>query len=161
MKSYRYLFATVAIVVTALTWISTLSAGQQGFKWWQSDHYKKELRLTAEQVRRMEEIFQKAMPQQKVRKSALDEAEAKFERLVEKGEDAAVMEQINVVEAARAELNKGRTLMLYGMRKVMTGDQWAKFTALHQDALQQQQQQTQSQPPSPQPASPGPERPKQ
>ena len=150
-----------AVVVAALAWTTTLSAGQQGFKWWQSDHYKKELGLTAEQTRRMEEIFQKAMPQLKVQKSALDEAEAKFERLVEKGDDTAVMEQINVVEAARADLNKGRTLMLYGMRKAMTRDQWLKFTALHQAALQQQQQQAQPQPPSPQPASPGPERPKQ
>jgi Spy/CpxP family protein refolding chaperone len=149
-----------AVVVTALAWISTLSAGQQGFKWWQSDHYKKELGLTAEQTRRMEEIFQKAMPQLKVQKSALDAAEEKFGRLVEKGEDAAVMEQINVVEAARAELNKGRTLMLYGMRKAMTRDQWVKFTALHQAALQQQQQQQQPQPPAASP-SPAPERPKQ
>jgi hypothetical protein len=46
------------------------------------------------------------------------------------------MEQINVVEAARADLNKSRALMLYGMRKVMTRDQWVKFTALHQAAVQ-------------------------
>jgi len=159
MKSYRYVFATAAVALTALVWIASLSAGQQGFKWWQSDLYKKELQLTAEQTRRMEEIFQKAMPQLKVQKSALDEAEAKFERLVEKGEDAAVMEQINVVEAARADLNKGRTLMLYGMRKAMTRDQWVKFTALHQAAMQQQQRQQQQ--PAATPASPGPERPKQ
>jgi len=158
MKSYRYVIATAAVALTVLAWIASLSAGQQGFKWWQSDLYKKELQLTAEQTRRMEEIFQKAMPQLKVQKSALDEAEAKFERLVEKGEDVAVMEQINVVEAARADLNKGRTLMLYGMRKAMTRDQWAKFTKLHQAAMQQQQQQQQQTPP---PASPGPERPKQ
>lgn len=150
MKSFRYRFALAALALAALVSIATLSAGQQGFKWWQSDHYKKELRLTAEQTRRMEEIFQKAMPQLKVQKSALDEAEAKFERLVESGEDTAVMEQINVVEAARAELNKGRTLMLYGMRKAMTRDQWVKFTALHQAAM-----------PQPPPPSPGPERPKQ
>ena len=157
MTSFRYVSALSALALAALVSIATLSAGQQGFKWWQSDRYKKELGLTAEQTRRMEEIFQKAMPQLKVQKSALDEAEAKFERLVEKGEDAAVMEQINVVEAARAELNKGRTLMLYGMRKAMTSEQWVKFTALHQAAMQQQQQQ---QPQSP-PATPGPERPKQ
>src|SRR4029453_13330056 len=159
MKSYRYLFATAAVALTALAWIATLSAGQQGFKWWQSDRYKKELGLTAEQTRRMEEIFQKAMPQLKVQKSALDEAEAKFERLVEKGEDAAVMEQINVVEAARAELKKGRTLMLYGMGKAMTRGQGAKFPKPPQPPKQQQQQQQQQQPPPP--ASPGPERPKQ
>ena len=156
MKSFKYLSAIAALALAALVSIATLSAGQQGFKWWQSDLYKKELKLTAEQTRRMEEIFQKAMPRLKVQKSALDDAEAKFERLVEKGEDAAVMEQINVVEAARADLNKGRTLMLYGMRKAMTGDQWAKFTRLHQAAMQQQQQ-----PPPATPPSPGPERPKQ
>ena len=107
-------------------------ATAQGFKWWQSDAYKKELGLTAEQTRRIEEIFQKALPKLKVEKTALDEAEAKFERLVERGDDSAVMEQINVLEATRAELNKSRTLMLYDMRKVLTRDQWAKFTAMHQ-----------------------------
>lgn len=126
---------TLALAV-ALVSIVTLAAGQQGFKWWQSDRYKKELGLTAEQTRRMEEIFQKALPQLKAQKSALDEAEAKFERLVEHGDDIVVMGQINVVEAARADLNKSRALMLYGMRKVMTRDQWLKFTALHQAAMQ-------------------------
>jgi hypothetical protein len=28
-------------------------------------------------------------------------------------------------------LNKARALMLFSMRKVLTRDQWAKFTALH------------------------------
>jgi Spy/CpxP family protein refolding chaperone len=137
MKSLRRLSVTAAFALAAmLVWIATPVAGQQGFKWWQSDHYKKELGLTTEQTRRMEEIFQKALPQLKAQKSALDDAEAKFERLVERGDDVVVMEQINVVEAARADLNKSRALMLYGMRKVMTRDQWVKFTALHQAAVQ-------------------------
>jgi Spy/CpxP family protein refolding chaperone len=136
MKPFRLLFVTAALALTALVLITTATAGQQGFKWWQSDHYKKELGLTAEQTRRMEDIFQKALPQLKAQKSALDESEAKFERLVERGDDTIVMEQINVVEAARADLNKSRAVMLYGMRKVMTRDQWAKFTALHQAAMQ-------------------------
>lgn len=136
MKPFRLLFVTAALALTALVLITTATAGQQGFKWWQSDRYKKELGLTAEQTRRMEDIFQKALPQLKAQKSALDESEAKFERLVERGDDTIVMEQINVVEAARADLNKSRAVMLYGMRKVMTRDQWAKFTALHQAAMQ-------------------------
>ena len=142
MKSFRRLSVTATLVfVTAVVWIATLAAGQQGVKWWQSDRYKKELGLTTEQTRRMEEIFQKALPQLKAQKSALDEAEAKFERLVidtsaARADDIVVMEQINVVEAARADLNKSRAVMLYGMRKVMTRDQWVKFTALHQAAMQ-------------------------
>ena len=44
------------------------------------------------------------------------------------------MDQVDSVESARAELNKSRTMMLLRMRRVLTTDQWAKFTALHQAA---------------------------
>jgi hypothetical protein len=43
-----------------------------------------------------------------------------------------VMEQVDSVEAARAELNKLRIAMLLRMRRSLTADQWAKFTALHE-----------------------------
>ena len=134
-----------ALTMAVLVSTSTLPAAQ-GFKWWQNDTYKKELGLTTEQTRRLEEIFQKAMPTLKEQKTALDQAEDKFEKLVERGDDKEVMEQVNLVEAARADLNKTRTLMLLGMRKVLTRDQWAKFTALHQASQN--------------PPAKGPERPK-
>ena len=133
MKSSQLLIGTAALVVAVFVWACT-PAVAQGFKWWQSETYKKELGLTTEQVKRLEEIFQKALPTLKAHKATLDEAEVKFERLVERGDDSTVMEQVTVVEAARAELNKARTLMLLSMRKVLTKDQWAKFTALHQAA---------------------------
>ena len=41
---------------------------------------------------------------------ALDSAEDEFDRLVETGDDASVLEHVDIVEAARAELNKTRTL---------------------------------------------------
>lgn len=128
--SDRLLRTIVALV--ALVAAAPLSA--QGFKWWQSDLYKRELGLTTEQSRRLEDIFQAAAPELRVQKRALDQAEAEFERLVEKGDDGAVMEQVGRVETARAELNKSRTMMLLRMRRALTTDQWAKFTALHQAA---------------------------
>ena len=133
MKSVKLLSGMAALALAALVWTS-LPVTAQGFKWWQSDKYKKELGLTADQTRRVEEIFQKALPTLKVQKSALDEAEAKFERLVERGDDKEVMEQVNLVEAARADLNKTRAMMLLGMRKVLTREQWAKFNTMHQAA---------------------------
>jgi Spy/CpxP family protein refolding chaperone len=42
------------------------------------------------------------------------------------------MDQVNAVESARAELNKTRVMMLLRMRRSLTADQWAKFTALQQ-----------------------------
>jgi hypothetical protein len=61
---------------------------------------------------------------------ALDQAEDELNKLIEKGDDASVMAHMGVVEAARAELNKTRTLMLLRMRRSLTADQWATFTAL-------------------------------
>ena len=122
-----------ALALAVLVSTSTHPAAQ-GNKWWQSETYKKELGLTAEQTRRLEEIFQKAMPTLKEQKTALDQAEDRFEKLIERADDKEVMEQVNLVEAARADLNKTRTLMLLSMRKVLTRDQWARFTALHQAA---------------------------
>jgi Spy/CpxP family protein refolding chaperone len=120
----RLAFFVVALLVA----VPALGQG----KWWQSERYMRELGLTSEQSRRLEGIFQAALPTLRAQKKTLDQAEAEFERLVERGEDAAVMEQVARVETARAELNKSRTLMLLKMRKALTADQWAKFTAIHQ-----------------------------
>ncbi len=117
-------------MLVALVWAAPASA--QGFKWWQSERYKRELGLTADQSRRLEDIFQAALPSLRAQKKILDEVEAEFERVVERGDDATVMEQVGRLEAARAELNKTRTFMLVRMRRALTIDQWAKFGALHQ-----------------------------
>jgi hypothetical protein len=119
-----------ALVAALLILAATASA--QGFKWWSDEQYRRELGLTQEQSRRLEEIFQMSLPTLKVQKKALDVAETEFERLVERGDDGAVMEQVGRVETARAELNKTRTLMLLKMRRTLTTDQWIKLGALHQ-----------------------------
>lgn len=126
----RLLQRVAAIGVATLVLVVPASA--QGFKWWQSERYKRELGLTADQSRRMEDIFQAALPSLRAQKKILDEVEAEFERVVERGDDATVMEQVGRLEAARAELNKTRTFMLVRMRRALTIDQWAKFGALHQ-----------------------------
>jgi Spy/CpxP family protein refolding chaperone len=126
----RLFLRAAAMAVAAL--VLVLPASAQGFKWWQSDRYKRELGLTADQSRRMEDIFQAALPSLRAQKKILDEVEAEFERIVERGDDATVMEQVGRLEAARAELNKTRTFMLVRMRRALTIDQWAKFGALHQ-----------------------------
>ena len=52
--------------------------------------------------------------------------------MVEACDDAQVMAQVGVVEAARSELNKSRTMMLLRMRRVLTPDQRVKFVMLQQ-----------------------------
>jgi Spy/CpxP family protein refolding chaperone len=127
-----------AALLVILVFAATPSPSAQGFKWWQHEKFKRELGLTSEQSVRLEEIYQSSAPSLRSQKKALDRAEAVLEQLVERGDDASVMAQVNVVEAARADLSKSRTVMLLRMRRILTSDQRVKFTALHQATRREQ-----------------------
>ncbi len=120
----------LALVFCALC--AALPVSAQGFKWWQDDTFRRELGLTQEQSTRLEEIFQKSLPTLRARTDAVEKAQLEFDRLVDSGDDATVMQQVNTLEDARAEMNKARVAMLLKMRRSLTADQWAKFTALTQ-----------------------------
>ena len=123
--------ALVAFLVAGVL-IWTLPGSAQGFKWWQSDDFTRELGLTQDQSTRIETIFQHNLPGLRKQKAVLDKAEADFNQMVETSDDAQVMAQVTVVEAARSELNKARTMMLLRMRRVLTPDQRVKFVMLQQ-----------------------------
>ena len=128
MKVSRVVFRSAATVLL-LAFCVAPTLAQRG-KWWQDERFQRELSLTPAQSARLEEVFQKTQPTLRQRMRALDKAEDEFDRLVESGDDASVLEHVGIVEAARAELNKTRTVMLLRMRRSLTTDQWAKFTAL-------------------------------
>lgn len=128
MKVSKILTRWVAVVIL-VAGAGTTGLAQRG-KWWQDEQFRRELALTAEQSARLEAIFQKTQPTLRERMQTLNQAEDQLDRLIEKGDDASVLEYVGVVESARAELNKTRTMMLLRMRRALTADQWAKFTAL-------------------------------
>jgi len=129
MKSTKDL-GRLAAVFTALLLLAA-PAGAQGVKWWMSDQYKRELGLTSDQSRRIEEVFQAALPQLRAQKKALDDADEQFKQAMERGNYSAVMEKVDHLEAARANLNRSRSMMLVNMRKLLTTDQWIKLDAMH------------------------------
>ena len=131
MKFQRISGRFAAVVAgAAVLWAPPASA--QGFKWWQSDTFVRGLRLTQEQSTKIEGIFQHTLPALRKEKDALDKAQADFNQMVEASDDAQVMAQVGVVEAARSELNKSRTMMLLRMRRVLTPDQRVTFVMLQQ-----------------------------
>ena len=125
-------FAALAAVVVGAAVLWAPPASAQGFKWWQSDTFVRGLGLTQEQSTKIEGIFQHTLPVLRKQKDALDKAEADFNQMVEASDDAQVMAQVGVVEAARSELNKSRTMMLIRMRRVLTPDQRVTFVMLQQ-----------------------------
>ena len=125
-------FALVSAAVVGAAILSAPVASAQGFKWWQSETFKRELGLSADQSAKIEAIFQKTVPVLRQEKDTLDRAQADFNQMIEASDDAQVMAQVGVVEAARSELNKSRTMMLLRMRRVLTPDQRVKFVMLQQ-----------------------------
>jgi Spy/CpxP family protein refolding chaperone len=125
-------FAIIAATIVAVAALSAPAASAQGFKWWQSDKFKRELGLTEDQSAKIEAIFQKTVPVLRQQKDVLDKTQADFNQMIEASDDAQVMAQVGVVEAARSELNKSRTMMLLRMRRVLTPDQRVKFVMLQQ-----------------------------
>ena len=131
MKMSRKLFVCLTLSLLALV-VAVRSVDAQGFKWWQGERFSKELALTPDQSSRLERCFQALQPTLRAQKRALDKLEDELSKIIQ---DAQVQEPeveqfVARVEAARADLGKTRTLMLYRMRRILTTEQHMKLLTL-------------------------------
>lgn len=105
------------------------------FKWWQNDRFKAELGLTAEQISRIDDIFQSTLPGLRSCYRELERLEDRMNDAISAGNitEVELIKQIDAVEAARSELSKTRTLMLFRMRQVLTPEQRVKMKKMHEE----------------------------
>ena len=131
MEMSRKLFVCLTLSLLVLA-TSITPATAQGFKWWQNDRFQKELSLSAEQITKLEEVFQAAMPSLRAQKRAYDKLEDELSKMVREAKvgERELEEFVVRVEAARADLSKTRTLMLYRMHRILTPDQNVKLDDL-------------------------------
>jgi Spy/CpxP family protein refolding chaperone len=120
------IFGALLIGVTAL--ILTNRAHAQPVRpfvpgaWWKD--YQKPLGLSADQVGRIDMIFQDSRPHLRHQREQLDAAEAELSRLIQIGtDDASLLKQSERVESLLASLNRDRTMMLVHMRAILTPEQ--------------------------------------
>jgi Spy/CpxP family protein refolding chaperone len=129
------LFSRAVAAALSVVLLGAVSEAGQGraHKWWQSEQVKAELGLTREQSMEVEQIFQASVPKLKASKLELDRLEAELSRLIAEGvtDEHQVTSKIERVEAARGELGKLRTLMLYRVHRVLTPAQRAKLKAIN------------------------------
>ena len=118
--------AAAALLLLALA----ASVSAQSFAWWKDEQFQKEVGLTADQCTRIDNVFQTTLPRLRQGKEELDRLQAELSQLIEANADeAAVVKQIDRVEAQRAMLNKTRTLMLLHEHQVLKPEQLVKFKA--------------------------------
>ncbi len=132
---WRHLVRTLTPVLLLLcvTALAHAAQGQPSIPWWKSTQFQKDLGMTADQVARVDAIFQATLPELRLKRDELDRFETKLSNLIEADADeAAVARWVDKTEATRGHLNKIRTLMLMRMRQVLTPDQRVRFKALHE-----------------------------
>ncbi len=132
MKTLRKLFICLALSLIVL------AAGQpafaQGFKWWSTERFQKELKLTAEQITRIEGIFQGSEPLLRAQKEAVDRREEKLSKVISdpKSDEPSVIQATDRLELARNEMTRTRTLMLFRIRRVLSDEQLLTLNAMHE-----------------------------
>ena len=131
MKTLRKLF--ICLVLSLIVQGAATSAFAQSFKWWQTERFQKELKLTKEQITRIEGIFQASEPLLRAQKQAVDRREEKLSKVISdpKSDEAAVVQATDRLESARNELTRTRTLMLFRIRRVLDDEQLVKLNAMH------------------------------
>jgi len=131
MKTLRKLFTCLVLSLIVIAVAAPASA--QGFKWWQTERFQKELALTTDQISRIEGIYQASEPLLRAQKKAIDRHEEKLSKVIQdpKSDEAMLLQATDRLEAARNEVSRTRTLMLFRIRRVLSDEQNLKINAMH------------------------------
>lgn len=99
--------------------------------WWKNPDIIQKLTLTADQQKRMDDIFQQSRIQLIDLKANVEKQEVTLEPMLDSNppDTNKVLTQIDHVAQARAELEKANARMLLGIRGVLSADQWIKLQA--------------------------------
>jgi Spy/CpxP family protein refolding chaperone len=132
MKTPRKLF--ICLALSLIVHAVATPAFAQNFKWWQAERFQKELKLTPEQITRIEGIFLASEPLLRAQKEAVDRREEKLSKVISdpKSDEPAVIQATDRLELARNEVTRTRTLMLFRIRRVLNDEQLLKLNVMHE-----------------------------
>jgi Spy/CpxP family protein refolding chaperone len=108
--------------------------GEHG-RWWNNPKIVEKLKLTDDQRKAMDTIFQEHREKLVDLRGNVEKAEIAMEPLVraDQPNEAAVLAQIDKVAQARAELEKANARFLFELRAKLTPDQWKQVQDFRQN----------------------------
>jgi len=100
-------------------------------RWWKNPEMVEKLGVTADQQKKMDDIFQQHRLKLIDLTASVEREEVILEPMMQadQPDEARIVAQIDKVAQARAELEKANARMLLGIRRVLTPDQWKKLQA--------------------------------
>jgi hypothetical protein len=103
------------------------------FPWWKDEKFRAEVGFSLAQADEIDKIVMPTLEQMRPLRREVDQLDKDIEKMIAESTDLIVFkQQVEKVEARRAELNKMRTLMLYRIRRVFTPEQNVKFRAAYE-----------------------------
>ena len=122
----------VCLMLSSLTVLWANPADAQRFRWWMDDKFQRELAITPDQISRIDAVFQAAQPVLRAQQRALSKLEDELSKMVLEAniDESEVEHFVTKVEAARADLGRSRTMMIFRMRRILTSDQHVKLQKL-------------------------------
>jgi periplasmic protein CpxP/Spy len=105
--------------------------GGLGGKWWDNPEMVKKLALTAEQQKKMDDVFQQSKLKLIDLEAALQKDEVILDGLMraQQLDDAKILPSVDRIAQDRAELEKANARMLLGIGHVLTPEQWTLLQA--------------------------------
>jgi periplasmic protein CpxP/Spy len=107
-------------------------AGGGPGRWWDNPNVAQQVGITDDQKKKMDDIFQQHKLQLIDLKATLEKQEAILQPLIgaDQPDESKILSQIDAIAQARAELEKANARMLFGIRTVLTPDQWKKLRTM-------------------------------
>ncbi|MGC2162080.1 MAG: Spy/CpxP family protein refolding chaperone [Silvibacterium sp.] len=105
--------------------------GEHG-RWWDNPRMAQQIGLTDDQKKQMDDIFLRHRLQLIDLNATLQKDEILLRPMLgaDQLDEAKVLSQIDAIAQARADLEKANARMLFGIRKVLTQDQWKKLQTI-------------------------------
>ena len=113
------------VVAGAATPPDADAQSRQRHRWWQSEEVTALLDLSGRQAADLDRIYQRSLPKMHESYHRLNAEERTLSRMIAnmQVEEIDITRQIDRVEAARSELSKTRTLMVFRMYRVLNPGQ--------------------------------------
>ena len=103
-------------------------------KWWKHPRVAAEINLTPDQVREMDDIFERARPKLVDGKAELEKRQGELQDAIDANADRReIATRIEALEAARTELQKTRILMVLDMRRTLKPEQWDRLVQMRRE----------------------------
>lgn len=100
-----------------------------GGKWWSNPDMVRQVGLTAEQQKKMDEVLQQSRLKLIDLNATLEKEEVVMEGLMRGPEldDSKILPAVDRIAQARAELEKANARLMLGIRHLLTPEQWEKL----------------------------------